>query len=147
MKLLDADILLYAYNRDSVHHEVCRTWLEQAFNGNEPLAFPWQTLLAFIRIATNPRASVRPLSSEQACEIVGRWLEHPNVTIPGAADRFWSILREQIADAQASGPLVTDAALAALALEHGATLCSCDRDFRRFRGLRLLDPLEEARAP
>jgi hypothetical protein len=65
----------------------------------------------------------------------------------GAAGRFWSILREQIADAQVSGPLVTDAALAALALEHAATLCSNDRDFRRFRGLKLLDPLQEARPP
>ena len=147
MKLLDANILLYAYNRDSAHHELCRTWLEQAFNGNETLALPWQTLLAFIRIATNPRASHRPLSGEQACGIVSRWIEHPNVTVIGAADRFWSILREQIMDAQVSGPLVTDAALAALALEQGATLCSSDRDFRRFRGLNLLDPLQEARAP
>ena len=147
MKLLDANILLYAYNRDSAHHEVCRAWLEQAFNGNEPLALPWQTLLAFIRIATNPRASNQPLSGEQACQIVGRWLEHPNVTMISADERFWSILRQQIVDAQVSGPLVTDAALAALALQHGATLCSTDRDFRRFRGLKLVDPMEEARAP
>jgi hypothetical protein len=63
MKLLDANILLYAYNRDSAHHEVCRTWLEEAFNGSEPVALPWQTLLAFIRIATSPRISTRPLSA------------------------------------------------------------------------------------
>jgi toxin-antitoxin system PIN domain toxin len=142
MKLLDANILLYAYNSDSSHHEICRAWLERAFNSTEPLALPWQTLLAFIRIATNPRASSRPLSSEQACDIVGRWLERPNVMIVPAAERFWTILREQIIEARVSGPLVTDAALAALALEHGAVLCSTDRDFRRFRGLKLLDPLE-----
>jgi toxin-antitoxin system PIN domain toxin len=146
MKLLDANILLYAYNSDSPHHETCRAWLERAFNAAEPLALPWQTLLAFIRIATNPRASSRPLSSEQACDIVSRWLEHPNVTIVTAAERFWTILREQIVEARVSGPLVTDAALAALALEHGAVLCSTDRDFRRFRGLRLIDPLEERAA-
>lgn len=142
MKLLDANILLYAYNRDSAHHEVCRTWLEQAFNGSEPVALPWQTLLAFIRIATNPRISSHPLTAQQVCGIVGRWLEHPNVTIVGPADRFWGILQEQILDAQVSGPMVTDAALAALALEHGAAMCSTDRDFRRFRGLKLVDPLE-----
>jgi toxin-antitoxin system PIN domain toxin len=142
MKLLDANVLLYAYNRDSPHHEVCRVWLEESFNGQEPLALPWQTLLAFIRIATNPRATSHPLTGEQACNIVGQWLAHPNVTVPTAAERFWPLLRELVVEAQVSGPLLTDAALAALALEHGATLCSTDRDFRRFRGLKLQDPLE-----
>lgn len=142
MKLLDANILLYAYNSDSPHHDVCRAWLEQAFNAAEPLALPWQTLLAFVRICTNPRASSRPLSSEQACAIVDRWLEHPNVTILSATERFWTILREQIIEGRVSGPLITDAALAALALEHGAVLCSTDRDFRRFRSLKLIDPLQ-----
>ena len=142
MKLVDANVLLYAYNRDSPHHEVCRVWLEEAFNGQEPLALPWQTILAFIRIATNPRASSHPLSGDQACNIVGQWLAHPNVTVPTAAERFWPLLRELVVEAQVSGPLLTDAALAALALEHGATLCSTDRDFRRFRGLKLQDPLE-----
>jgi toxin-antitoxin system PIN domain toxin len=141
MKLLDANILLYAYNSDSPHHESCRTWLEQAFDAVEPIALPWQTLLAFIRIATNPRATSRPLTGEQACDIVSRWLEHPNVTIVTAAERYWALLSELILEAQASGPLVTDAALAALALEQGAVLCSTDRDFRRFRGLKLIDPL------
>ena len=142
MKLLDANVLLYAYNRDSPHHEVCRVWLEESFNGQEPLALPWQTILAFIRIATNPRASSHPLSGEQASNIVDQWLAHPNVTVPTAAERFWPLLRELVVEAQVSGPLLTDAALAALALEHGATLCSTDRDFRRFSGLKLQDPLE-----
>ena len=145
MKLLDANVLLYAYNSDSPHHDRCRTWLEEAFNAPEPIALPWQTLLAFIRIATNPRATARPLSSEHACNIVSGWLEHPNVTIVEAAERFWVLLRELIVEAQVTGPLLTDAALAALALEHGATLCSTDRDFRRFRGLKLIDPLEQHR--
>jgi uncharacterized protein len=142
MKLLDANILLYAYNRDSLHHQVCVAWLEETFNAAEPVALPWQTILAFIRISTNPRAQSRPLSSEDACRIVDQWLEHPNVTLVTAEERFWTILREQIAEARISGPLVTDAALASLALEHGAVLCSTDRDFRRFRGLKLIDPLE-----
>lgn len=142
MKLLDANILLYAYNSDSPHHDKCRVWLEESFNAPDPIALPWQTVLAFIRIVTNPRATARPLSSEHACNIVSGWLEHPTVTIVEPAERFGVLLRELILEAQVSGSFVTDAALAALALEHGATLCSTDRDFRRFRGLKLIDPLE-----
>jgi toxin-antitoxin system PIN domain toxin len=142
MKLLDANILLYAYDTSSSHHEACRAWLESAFNADEMIALPWQTVLAFVRIATNPRAVKNPLSSANACAIVDTWLERPNVIVVNAADRFWNILRQQILDAQVSGPLVTDAALAALAIEHGATLCSTDRDFRRFHGLKLVDPLQ-----
>ena len=144
MKLLDANILLYAYDTSSSHHEICRAWLESAFNTDETIALPWQTVLAFVRITTNPRAVKTPLSSANACAIVGTWLERPNVVVVNAADRFWTILRQQILEAQVSGPLVTDAALAALAIEQGATLWSTDRDFRRFQGLKLLDPLQPA---
>jgi uncharacterized protein len=142
MKLLDANILLYAYDTSSSHHEICRAWLESAFNAEEMIALPWQTVLAFLRISTNPRAVKNPLSSANACAIVATWLERPNVVVANAADRFWTILRQQILEAQVSGPLVIDAALAALAIEQGATLCSTDRDFRRFQGLKLLDPLQ-----
>jgi uncharacterized protein len=142
VKLLDANILLYAYNLDSPHHDVCRIWLEAAFNGAEPVALPWQTLLAFIRISTHPRAVAQPLAVSQACVIVDRWLQQPNVTTLEPTERFWPILREQLLDGRITGPLVTDAALSALALEHGAVLCSTDRDFRRFSGLALVDPLE-----
>ena len=144
MKLLDANILLYAYDSDSVHHTVCRSWLEAVFNSEEIVALPWQTLLAFVRISTNSRATKRPLQSAEACTIVSSWLDQPNVSVIGAGDRFWTLLRDQILEAQVTGPLVTDAALAALALEHGATLCSVDRDFRRFRGLKLIDPTDES---
>jgi uncharacterized protein len=143
MRLLDANILLCAYDKSSTHHEICRSWLESAFNEAETIALPWQTILAFVRISTNPRAVKHPLSNVRACDIVGTWLERPNVVVVNAADRFWSILRQQILDAQVSGPLVTDAALAALALEQGATLCSTDRDFRRFAGLKLVDPTQQ----
>jgi uncharacterized protein len=144
MKLLDANILLYAYDTSSSHHEACRVWLESAFNADEMIALPWQTILAFVRISTNPRAVKTPLSGANACAIVDTWLERANVVVINAADRFWNILRQQILDAQISGPLVTDAALAALAIEQGATLCSTDRDFRRFEGLKLLDPIQPA---
>jgi toxin-antitoxin system PIN domain toxin len=142
MKLIDANILLYAYDSDSPHHAVCRSWLEAAFNSEEIIALPWQTLLAFVRICTNPRATKRPLQSAEACDIVSTWLDQVNVSVIGAGERFWEILKNLIPEAQIAGPLVTDAALAALALEHGATLCSVDKDFRRFRGLQLVDPTD-----
>jgi toxin-antitoxin system PIN domain toxin len=142
VKLLDANILLYAYDSDSSHHAACRSWLEAAFNGEEIVVLPWQTLLAFIRICTNPRATKKPLDSAQACEILDSWLSQANVSVIGAGERFWELLKGQILEAQIAGPLVTDAALAALALEHGATLCSVDKDFRRFRGLKLVDPTD-----
>jgi uncharacterized protein len=143
MKLLDANILLYAYDSDSAHHAACRSWLEAAFNSEEIVALPWQTLLAFLRIATNSRATRKPLQSAEACNLVSSWLNQANVSVIGAGERFWQLLQDQIREAQITGPLVNDAALAALALEHGATLCSVDRDFRRFRGLKLIDPTEQ----
>jgi toxin-antitoxin system PIN domain toxin len=143
MKMLDANIMLYAYDRSSAHHRVCRTWLEAAFNGDELVALPWQTLLAFVRLSTNPRVVRQPVSGEAACAIVGQWLAYPNITVPDPAGDFWNLFRTQVSEAQVKGPLVTDAALAALALECGAVLCTTDRDFRRFRSLRLENPLEQ----
>lgn len=142
MKLLDANILLYAYDSSATHHAVCRDWLERIFNEPEPIGLPWQTLLAFIRISTNPRAVRRPLAAEEACSIVESWLSRPQTVIPEPGGRYWALLGAQIRTAKASGPLVTDAALAALALEQGATLCSTDRDFRRFDGIKLFDPTQ-----
>ena len=143
MKLLDANVLLYAYNADSPHNAACRTWLESALNdAEEPVALPWQSILAFVRIATNPRAVNKPLPSGAACGIVRQWLEHPNVIAVGYGERFWQLFCEQVVEAKVSGPLVSDAALAAVTLEQGATLCSTDKDFRRFAALKLIDPLQ-----
>lgn len=142
MKLLDANILLYAYDSSSLHHATCSAWLEAALNAEETVALPWQTALAFVRIATNPKATRRPLSGPAACAIVDSWLARPNVAVVGHGEQFWEIFRTQVGEAQISGPLVTDTALGALALENGALLCSTDRDFRRFKNLRVLDPLQ-----
>ena len=142
MKLLDANILLYAYDARSAHHAVCREWLTGVLNDDEPVGLPWQTLLAFVRIATNSRAVQTPIPVSQACAIVDSWLQRPQVVVVEPGDRYWDILREQLAQAKVSGPLVTDASLAALALEQGATLCSTDRDFLRFTTLKRLDPTQ-----
>jgi uncharacterized protein len=138
--VVDANVLLYAYDLSSPAHERCRHWLTEAFNGREQIGLPWQTLLAFVRIATNTRAFRVPLSGERACAIVSQWLAQPQVVVVSPGEHFWSIFVEQVKRAQVVGPLVTDAALAALAIESGATLCSTDRDFLRFEGLELIDP-------
>ena len=144
MRLLDANILLYAYDSSSTHHARCREWLETTLNGTETIALPWQTILAFVRIATSPKATRQPLSGPDACAIVEGWFSRPNIAVIGHGERFWEIFRAQITEAQISGPLVTDTALAALAIENGAVLCSTDRDFRRFKGLSVLDPMQHA---
>jgi toxin-antitoxin system PIN domain toxin len=143
VKLLDANVLLYAYDSSSAHHSACRVWLEGVLNADEPVGLPWQTSLAFIRISTNPRAVRTPLAVEDACAIIEAILERSTVLVVEPGDQFWRLFRELLRSARVSGPLVSDAVLAALALEQGATLCSSDRDFRRFAELRLLDPTEE----
>jgi len=140
MILCDANVLLYAYDSHSRAHARCRDWLVGALNGSEQIGLPWQTLWAFMRIATNPRAFQRPLTTERACALVDTWLARPQVVVPAPAERYWQILQSQLRDGQVSGPLVSDAALAALTIECGATLCTTDRDFRRFDALKLIDP-------
>ncbi len=144
MIVCDANVLLYAYDCGSRFHVPCRAWFEAALSGSDSLGLPWQSVLAFIRIATNPRVYERPMALDTACATVSAWLARPHVQIPEPAARYWDILRAQLQEARVTGPLVSDAALAAIALECGATLCTTDRDFRRFNGLRLLDPTAAA---
>ena len=144
MKLLDANVLLYAYNSASDSHRQARSWLEAAFSSPEPICFCWPTIWAFLRISTSSRVFRKPLTSAEAAAIVSEWLSHPSATLLSPGARHWSILGELIVTAQCRGPLVSDAVLAALALEHGATLCTTDRDFSRFANLRTLDPLLDA---
>jgi toxin-antitoxin system PIN domain toxin len=141
MILIDANILLYAYDSASREHPKARAWLEDVLAKPEPVLFPWQSIHAFLRIATNPRAWKSPLTVEEAREIVDEWLSLPNVVTPSPGERHWEILRELLADSQCPGPLVADAVLAAMAIEHGAELCTNDRDFSRFPKLHVLNPL------
>lgn len=141
MILLDANVLLYACDDHSPHHAAARNWLEKTLSGPEPAALSWTTILAFLRLATDPRVFRRPLPIAQAAEIIAGWLEGPRFALLDPGERHWRILRRLLLDGQASGKLVMDAHLAALAIEHGATLASADRDFARFPGLKLLNPL------
>lgn len=140
MRLLDANVLLYAYDSSSAHHDACRKCLEALLNDDEPVGLPWQTSFAFIRIATNPRAVRTPITTENACGIIGTLLERPTVLVVEPGDQFWSNFQRIARAARISGPRVIDAALAAMVFEQGATLYSTDRDFRRFDGLIVVDP-------
>lgn len=141
MILIDANLLLYAYDASSPRHEQARAWLESTLTGDEEVRFSLLTLLAFVRIATNPAVFERHLPTAEAIGCVREWLDLPNVAVADPTARHWSLLDDVATAGQARGPLVMDAHLAALAIEHGATLCTTDRDFARFPTLRSRDPL------
>lgn len=141
MILIDANLLIYAYNSAANQHQASREWLEEALSGSQLVRFAWLSIWAFLRISTNPRVFARPLTITQAEDIVSSWLAQPIADILEPGERHWQILRGLLREGQVSGPLVMDAALAALTIEHGATLYSTDRDFLRFPGLKWKNPL------
>jgi toxin-antitoxin system PIN domain toxin len=141
MLIADLNLLLYATNADAPQHERARRWWESAVTGDENVGLAWIVILGFVRIATNPRIMSVPLTLAQALAIVGGWLAQPGIRVVEPTDRHWRILEELLAETGAAGNLTSDAHLAALAIEHGATLCSADRDFARFERLRWHNPL------
>ena len=141
MRLPDANLLIYAVDEHSPHHEQARAWLEESMSGRETVALSWSVLLAFVRLTTNPRVFEEPLDVEEATEVVDGWLAQPPTIIVSPTDRHLLVLRDLITPVGAAGNLVADAHLAALAIEHGAELHSADTDFARFPGLRWINPL------
>jgi uncharacterized protein len=139
--VVDANILLYAYDSDSDKHAKARAWVEEAFSGASPVGLPWQTVAAFMRIVTNPRLSGKRFTPAEVVEMVDQWVNQPNLRLLGPGDNHWSFLRQMIVDGQARGPLITDAQLAALTIEYGGVLHTTDRDFSRFPGLRWKNPI------
>ena len=139
--LVDANLLLYAVDRASVHNKNAERWLEAALRGRRRLALPWQSVGAFVRIITNPRSSTNPLSAEQAWTCVERWLDAGPTWIPPATERTAAILGELIVTHGVTANLVPDAMLAALAIENGLTIMSADTDFARFPEARWENPL------
>lgn len=142
MKLLDLNLLLYAVNTDAAHHVVAKRWLNNALNEEEPVAFSWIVLLGFLRIATNPRIQPRPLMVSEAITLVDGWLACPMARVVAPSEEHWRILKSLLHEVGAAGNLTTDAHLAALAIENGATLYSTDTDFQRFGHLRWMNPLQ-----
>jgi hypothetical protein len=138
--LLDANILVYAHAPESPHHAAARDWLQTVLGGPARVGFPWPTLLAFVRLLANPQVVRRPVALDQAWSRVQAWLVLPQAWIPLPGERHLEIFTGLIAG-ESRGSLANDAHLAALAIEHGLTVCSTDRDFARFAGLRWENPL------
>ena len=141
MKLPDLNLLLYAIDEASPLHPPARRWLETTLSGSEDVAFAWIVLLGFLRLATNRSVFEEPLTVEEALEAMDGWLAQPVSRVVNPTPRHPTVLRGLLKPHGAAGNLVSDAHLAALAIEHDAELCSHDRDFGRFDGLRWLDPL------
>jgi toxin-antitoxin system PIN domain toxin len=138
--VIDANLLLYAYDRNSPFHKAAAAWFARVLSDDDLVGLPWQSVAAFLRVATNPKLA-SGLTASHVPEIVASWLDQPNVRLLSPGERHWPLLREMIRDGQAYGPLVSDAQLAALTIEHGGVLQTTDRDFTRFPGLRWTNPL------
>lgn len=141
MILVDANLLVYAHVASTPQHRKAHRWLDDRLNGSTQLALPWPSLLAFVRLVSNPRVFAHPLAVSAAWEQAESWLQIPVVWIPMPTERHREVLGLLLAGVGFRPNLVPDAHLAALAIEHGLTLCSSDGDFARFQGLRWENPL------
>jgi uncharacterized protein len=139
--LVDANVLIYAVDSDSRHHRAARRWLEQTLSGTTPVGLAWIVVLAFLRLTTRAGILRKPLPPERAMAFVDEWLAQPYVRPVAPGEGHWTILRKLLRDTGSAGNLTSDAHLAALALELGASVCSTDADFGRFPGLERVSPL------
>jgi toxin-antitoxin system PIN domain toxin len=137
----DANLLIYSYDNRAPQHNEARRWWENALSEDEPVGIPWIVILAFTRLITHPTICADPLTPRQVHGIVRHWLEQPHVRVlspnPQTLERFFALLNS----AGMGGNLSTDALVAAHAVENDAPVCSNDRDFERFPGLRRRNPL------
>ena len=138
--IVDANVLLYAVDSKSHFHATARTWLDEAMNGVERVGLPWVSLMAFQRIITHPRVTANPLTPADAWSYITDWLDADQAWVPTPGSRHRDILGQLLIDGDLHGNLVTDAHLAALAIENGTGICSFDSNFTRFNDLRWIDP-------
>ena len=134
---------MYAVDQTAPEHRSAVRWWNATLSGSETVGLAWTVLLGFVRLTTNARAVRSPLAPETALDYVDRWLAHPVTTIVDPTGRHARVLRDLLSTTGTAGNLVADAHLAALAIEHGAVLCSADRDFGRFNGLDWTNPLTD----
>jgi uncharacterized protein len=139
--LVDVNLLVYATISTSLQHATARKWLDSQFAGPGPVGLPWSSLLGYLRLVTNSRVFAPPVPMPVAWQRVTAWLGNDIAWIPQPTERHSEILGELLTSGVVQGNLVSDAHLAALAIEHGLTLCSTDSDFARFPRLRWLNPL------
>jgi toxin-antitoxin system PIN domain toxin len=140
VKLPDANVLLYALDETSARHSGAKAWLDAALSGSEEVGFAWVVLLAVLRLTTKAAVFTSPLQPREAFDIVDGWLEQPCARIVQPTIRHASLLRGFVTTAGTAGNLTTDAHLAAISIEYGATICSYDADFSRFTGVSLTTP-------
>jgi toxin-antitoxin system PIN domain toxin len=139
--LVDTNVLLYAVDTTSRFHSAAKDWLETVLTGDRRVALPWESLNAFVRVATHPRASARPLGCDEAWSHVTDWLAVEVVWTPVPTERHEDVLGGLLTSYDVRGPMVSDAHLAALAIQHGLTVCSADTDFARFSEVTWFNPL------
>ncbi len=140
--LVDANILLYAVDEESRFHGPAQHWLSDALNGARRVGLPWQSLTAFVRVVTHPRALREPLAPADAWTFVEDWLDAPAAWVPQPGPGHREILGRLLADLDLRGNLVSDASLAALCIEHGLQVVSADSDFARFDEIDWLNPVQ-----
>ena len=141
MKIIDTNLLVYAYVPALEPHAAARRWFEQSMTEDEAIGLTWPTVVGFVRIVTNPRIFRVPLPLDRAVNLVDEWLQQAAVELVLPTPRHWTTLRDMLVRGQAGGTLTSDAHLAALAREHGATIYTTDRDFLRFPDVRVVNPL------
>jgi toxin-antitoxin system PIN domain toxin len=141
MITLDANIILYAYNEDAPKHAEAKQWFEEQLSQPAVFGLSWQVITAFLRISTNPKAFPQPFDLPEAIEIVDEWLRHSSIKILTPAQNQWTIYQSLIIEGKTKAALMMDAHMAALAIEHGATLATTDRDFSKFSRLKTINPL------
>jgi hypothetical protein len=139
--LVDANLLVYAHVASFPQHKAAQKWLDGKLNSAAPVGLPWESLLAFLRLVTNPRVFDQPEPAVAAWDQVQSWLNCANVWVPLPTENHRTVLGDLLSVTRAHANLVPDAHLAALAIEHGLVLCSSDGDFARFPGLRWENPL------
>jgi hypothetical protein len=137
---VDANLLVYAKIEEMEEHEAALAWLQARLSDVYGVGLPWTSLLAFVRVVSNPRVFERPLTVRAAWAQVAEWLDRPNTFVPEPTERHPEILGSLLREATTPA-LVPDAHLAALAIEYGLTLQTSDRDFARFPGLKWENPL------
>lgn len=141
MILVDANLLVYAHVRSFDQHDSAREWLDGRLSGVGRVGLPWPSLIAFLRLVTNPRVFERPQSIAKAWTQVEHWLSADPAWVPLPTLRHQEVLGRLLADTHARADLVPDAHLAALAIEHGLVMASTDGDFARFPALSWENPL------
>ena len=136
MKLVDTNVLLYAVDADSPHHKQSLTWIEETLSAGPGMAMAWIAIVGFVRLSTRRGILRMPLSVVQSLASVDDWLCHPNAHILHPGQRHADLFARLLLAAGTAGNLTNDAHLAALAIEHDAEICTFDRDFKRFSGLK-----------